>query len=226
MPEHLPAAGENRTELIDGPAGHIEALFAGPRAAIARPGYALVCHPHPLLGGAMSNKVVYTLASCAQKAGLYALRFNFRGVGRSEGVYDEGRGETDDVVFLAQWLRQRLPQGPLVLMGFSFGAWVSTAAAARLEPRAQVSIAPPFAKYFEHMPLPARPRCPWLVVHGVDDEVVDYAPTRKLLEAYDPPPRLVSFDQAGHFFHGRLNELSNVVLPFLQTQLAGQNGAP
>src|SRR3546814_9504400 len=85
--------------------------------------YTTLFRSHPLLGGALSNKVVYTLASCAQKAGLYALRFNFRGVGRSEGLHDEGRGETEDTVFLANWLRERVPQGPLVLMGFSFGAW-------------------------------------------------------------------------------------------------------
>jgi alpha/beta superfamily hydrolase len=220
MSDSLPAAGESRTELIRGPAGLIEASFAGPRQPLARPGYALICHPHPLLGGALSNKVVYTLASCAQKAGLYALRFNFRGVGRSEGLHDEGRGETDDTVFLAEWLRERLPAGPLVLMGFSFGAWVSTNAAARLDPLAQVSIAPPFAKYFDHLPKPARPRCPWLVVHSTDDDVVDYETTRTMLDTYDPPPQLVTFDGAGHFYHGRLNDLTDVVLPFLQTRLA------
>jgi alpha/beta superfamily hydrolase len=220
MSDLLPAAGESRTELIRGPAGLIEASFAGPRQPRAQAGYALICHPHPLLGGALSNKVVYTLASCAQKAGLYALRFNFRGVGRSEGLHDEGRGETDDTVFLAGWLRERLPAGPLVLMGFSFGAWVSTNAAARLDPLAQVSIAPPFAKYFDHLPKPARPRCPWLVVHSTDDDVVEYETTRAMLDTYDPPPQLVTFDGAGHFFHGRLNDLTDTVLPFLQTQLA------
>lgn len=225
MSNLLPAAGESRTELIPGPAGLIEASFAGPRPidgqALAQPGYAVICHPHPLMGGALSNKVVYTLASCAQKAGLYALRFNFRGVGRSQGVHDEGRGETEDTVFLANWLRERIPQGRLVLMGFSFGAWVSTNAAAQLSPVAQVSIAPPFAKYFDHMPKPKRPPCPWLVAHSTDDDIVEYEASRAMLESYDPPPQWVEFEGAGHFFHGRLNDLSDVVLPFLQNQLGG-----
>lgn len=219
MSETLPAAGETRTELIPGPAGLIEAVLSGPRGETARPGCAVVCHPHPLMGGALSNKVAYTLASCAQKAGLYALRFNFRGVGRSEGAHDRGRGETDDTVFLAGWLRERLPQGPLVLMGFSFGAWVSVAAAARLAPAAQVSVAPPFMKYVDEAAPPPRPRCPWLVVHARDDEVVDYAATQRILQAYAPPPELAVLEHGGHFFHGRLGELGDVVLPFLEKHL-------
>ncbi|MES0873562.1 alpha/beta hydrolase [Sinimarinibacterium thermocellulolyticum] len=215
----LPAAGTTAEHLIDGPAGRIEALWSTPRTARADAARAIVCHPHPLFGGAMSNKVAYTLASTAQKAGLHALRFNFRGVGRSEGVHDEGRGETADVVFLAGWLRERLGPGPLVLLGFSFGAWVSLRAAAALRPVAQVSIAPPFGKYVGDAGVPPRPPCPWLVVHGTDDEVVDYAQTRAVLDTYVPPPELVSLDGTGHFFHGRLNELSSTVLTFLQAHL-------
>lgn len=221
MSEFLPAAGESRTELIAGPAGLIEASFAAPRADVARAGVALICHPHPLMGGALSNKVTYTLASCALKAGFHALRFNFRGVGKSAGVHDGGCGETDDVVFLGEWLRAQLPDAPLMLMGFSFGAWVSVNAAARLAPAAQVSIAPPFAKYFDDLPKPQRPPCPWLVVHGTADDVVDLEQTRTALAAYTPPPQLVTVDGSGHFFHGRLNDLTDIVLPFLQAQPAG-----
>ena len=83
----LPEPGQSKTELIDGPAGAIEILLQAPRAPAAAGGYAVICHPHPLMGGALSNKVTYTLANCAQKAGLYALRFNFRGVGRSAGAH-------------------------------------------------------------------------------------------------------------------------------------------
>ena len=219
MSNDLPAPGEIRTFLIDGPSGAIEAMLQAPRTpAVA--GYAVVCHPHPLFGGAMSNKVTYTLASSAQQAGYYALRFNFRGVGRSAGQHDEGRGEVDDTVFVAEWLRQRvqeqLPEAPLLLAGFSFGAWVSVAAAARLKPSTQVSIAPPFAKYAGDAPQPPRPPCPWLVVHGRDDEVVAYEETVAALKIYDPPPELVTMDGVGHFFHNRLADLGNVVLPFMQ----------
>ncbi len=212
----LPAPGQSSEALIDGPAGRIEILLSAPREPVEPAGFAVICHPHPLFGGAMSNKVTYALASSANKAGLYALRFNFRGVGRSGGEHDNGRGETDDVEFLATWMREQLPDGPAVLMGFSFGAWVSARAAAQVRPVAQVSIAPPFSKYFDDMPPPPRPPCPWLVVHGTDDEVVDYQQTRRILERYDPPPELVALDGVGHFFHGRLTDLGNIVLPFLQ----------
>ncbi|MFT4047467.1 MAG: hypothetical protein QM661_12325 [Solimonas sp.] len=222
MSDALPAAGQTQTLLLDGPAGRLEVQINAPAAPAADSGFAVVCHPHPLFGGALGNKVTYTLASCAQKAGLYALRFNFRGVGRSEGRHDEGRGETDDTVFLAGWLRERLPRGPLLLAGFSFGAWVSVAAAARVRPTAQVSIAPPFAKYFGDAPPPPRPPCPWLVVHGRDDEVVPYEETVIALKTYDPPPQLVTLDRVGHFFHNKLAELSEVVLPFVREHV----GAP
>lgn len=215
----LPAAGTTLETLIQGPAGRIEALWSAPTQSLAEPAVAIVCHPHPLFGGAMSNKVAYMLASTAQKAGLYALRFNFRGVGRSEGVHDQGRGETEDVVFLARWLQERLPQSRLVLMGFSFGAWVSVRAAKPLQPLAQVSIAPPFGKYVGDDAVPPRPHCPWLVVHSRDDEVVDYMQTKAALDAYTPPPELVTLDGAGHFFHGRLTELGGILLPFLQRHL-------
>lgn len=215
----LPSAGNTEERLIAGPAGRIEALLSAPLQAIARPAFAIVCHPHPLFGGAMSNKVAYMLAASAQKAGLYALRFNFRGVGRSEGAHDAGRGETRDVEFLVEWMHERLPGARVVLMGFSFGAWVSVRAARTVQPVAQVSIAPPFGKYVGDDAVPPRPQCPWLVVHGVDDEVVDYAQTKAVLDAYDPPPELVTLDGVGHFFHGRLTELGGIVQPFLQRHL-------
>lgn len=209
---NIPAPGAAETLLLPGPAGAIETLVAVPDAAPR--GVAVICHPHPLHGGALSNKVAYTLAACALKAGFVAARFNFRGVGRSQGTHDEGRGETDDTLAVAAWLRGQRPGAPLLLAGFSFGAFVSLKAAARARPALQVSIAPPF-KYFEAEPLPPRPEAPWLVVHGRDDEVVDYAGTRAVLERYQPPPELVTLDGVGHFFHGRLRDLEAALGDFL-----------
>lgn len=217
----LPEAGQSRNLLLDGPAGAIEVLLAAPREPVPPAGCAVICHPHPLHGGELSNKITYTLASCALKAGLYALRFNFRGVGRSAGVHDNGRGETEDTVFLARWLQAQQPDAKLLLAGFSFGAWVSANAAAQLQPSAVISIAPPFAKYFDDAPLPKRPACPWLVIHDTDDDVVDYAESKPLLEAYSPPPQLVTTSGAGHFYHGRLGDLTAEILPFLQQHFAG-----
>lgn len=213
----LPAPGQSLELFVAGPAGRLETQLAAPREAAA--GICVVCHPHPLYGGAMSNKVVYTLASAALKAGLVTARFNFRGVGRSEGRYDEARGETDDTLAVVDWLRQRLPAGPLLLAGFSFGAYVSLKAAARTHPALLVSASIPFGKYVDAAEPPPHPGCPWLAVHSVDDEVVEFETTRRVLETYAPPPRLVRLEGAGHFYHGRLGELQQIVQPFLQEHL-------
>lgn len=207
--------------LVPGSAGEIETLLASPRAPAATPGFAVICHPHPLMGGAMTNKVAYTLASAALKAGLHALRFNFRGVGKSAGMHDEGRGETDDVIALCHWMRERYPGARLMLAGFSFGAFVSLQAAAHAKPDLLISIAPPFGKkYAADVPPPRRPECPWLVVHGLDDEVVSYAETVAVLKKYSPPPELVTLDGVGHFFHGRLTDVSEAVGSFIQKNWA------
>jgi hypothetical protein len=219
----LPDPGRAETLLLRGAAGAIETLVAVPAAAPA--GVAVICHPHPLHGGALTNKVAYTLASCAAQAGLVAARFNFRGVGRSQGAHDDGRGETDDTLAVVAWLRQQLPAAPLLLAGFSFGAFVSLKAAAPARPALQVSVAPPF-KYFSAEPLPPRPAAPWLVVHSRDDDVVPYDETRATLARFDPPPELATFDDAGHFFHGRLGELQQAVSTFIGRHWPAPAGAP
>jgi alpha/beta superfamily hydrolase len=219
-PDHaeLPAPGESRSCYVDGPDGRIETLLAAPRQA-QYAGVCVVCHPHPQFGGAMSNKVVYALASSALQAGLLTARFNFRGVGRSEGSYDQARGETDDALAVVDWLRRFSPQAPLLLAGFSFGAYVSLKAAATARPAALVSISIPFGKYLEGAVTPPHPGCPWLALHSADDEVVAFEDTRAVLEAYTPPPRLVRLEGAGHFYHGRLGDLQQAVLPFVQEHL-------
>lgn len=212
----LPAPGQTANLLLPAAAGQAEVLLSLPKTPPR--GVAVIAHPHPLMGGAMSNKVVYTLASCAQKSGLVALRFNFRGVGRSEGVHDNGIGETDDVLALADGLRTQWPGLPLVLMGFSFGAFVTVRAAQWAKPQALVSIAPPFSKYVDH-PVPPQPPCPWLVLHSTDDEVVAYDDTAAILRGFNPPPQLVTLEGAGHFFHGRLGDVERAVMPFLAQSL-------
>lgn len=211
--EQLPAPGASVQGLIAGAAGALECHLAMPRQAPR--GIAVVCHPHPLFGGAMSNKVVYTLASIALKQDLIALRFNFRGVGSSQGVHDAARGETEDCVQLVDWLRARAPGLPLLLCGFSFGAFVALNAAARARPALLVSVAPPFGRYFEGAPNPPAPGCPWLALHSRDDDTVPYAETAEILARYTPAPTLVTVDGAGHFFHGRLQDIQDAVLPFL-----------
>ena len=116
--------------VIDGPAGSLEALLEDPGADGRH--FAVVCHPHPLHGGTMHNKVVHTLARALQEQGMPTLRFNYRGVGASAGAYDDGRGETEDALAVIAWGRRRWPGAQLVLAGFSFGAFVASHAIARL----------------------------------------------------------------------------------------------
>lgn len=211
----LPAAGTSAAQLPLGPAGAIEVLLSAPRQEAW--GGCVICHPHPLYGGAMSNKVVYTLAATAGKAGLATLRFNFRGVGKSAGLHDEGRGETDDVVWLAAQMRALLPaDAPLLLAGFSFGAFVALQAAALVQPAGLMQVAPPFGKYFGDAPRPPQPACAWTVIHSRDDDTVAYAETAAELIRYAQPPTLVTVDGAGHFFHGRLAEVDGAFAQLIQ----------
>jgi hypothetical protein len=213
----LPAAGHHSAGLIDGPAGALEVELGAPDAGEVR-ALSVICHPHPMYGGALTNKVVYALARSAQASGYAALRFNFRGVGKSSGAYDRGVGEIEDACAAAAWLREQYPERPLVIQGFSFGAFISLCAAARLEARGLVTISVPAAGYLERA-APPSPDCPWLAVHSRDDDVVAYDDTAAMLKQYQPAPHLATLDGAGHFYHGHLNELRDIVQPFLVERL-------
>ncbi len=194
---------------IDGPAGALEALYTEP------PGdgdsYAVVCHPHPLFGGTMENKVVTTLARSFQQCGMATVRFNFRGVGQSEGSYAEGRGETADAVAVADWAASRWPGRQLVAAGFSFGAYIAWRLAALRSATRLVMIAPP-VQSFDFSVSGEPPQIPWLIVQGDADEVVDPIRVREWADASVPPPNLVVLPGVGHFFHGHLNELRDAVI--------------
>ena len=203
--------------VIAGPAGDLEALVEDPGAA--KPAACMVvCHPHPLHGGTMQNKVVTTLARCAEERGMPSLRFNFRGVGASAGAFDEGRGETEDALAAVATARQRWPDAALWLAGFSFGGYIALRASTTRgvgEVSRLVTIAPAFTRYYGTVRDVAVPDCPWMVVQDPADEVIDGAAVIDWCERLDPPPTLVTMPAAGHFFHGRLNDLQAAVLPFL-----------
>lgn len=212
------AVGARQRLCIAGAAGDIECALSGPRTAPLR-GALLVCHPHPLYGGTMDNKVVTTLAAAGNDVGLAALRFNFRGVGASHGVHDEGRGEAGDCRRLAEWLRSELEGLPLLLAGFSFGGFVALRAQAAIAPAGLVTVAPA-ARYLEAGEPGHWPDCPWLTIHAVDDDVVPLAETQRCLEAAEPPPRWEIPDGGGHFFHGRLDAVRAPARDFMQGLLA------
>jgi alpha/beta superfamily hydrolase len=204
--------------VIDGPAGALEARIEEPVPGATAAAVGVVCHPHPLYGGTMQNKVVHTLARAMQELGVPTLRFNFRGVGHSAGTYDGGVGELDDALAACAWARRRWHCDSLWLAGFSFGSAVALQAAAALRPDALVTVAPPVGRIIV-TPV-ARPACPWLIVHGDRVELVDAALVRKWAGDFAPPPRLVVLADAEHFFHGRLGELRAAVFEFL----AGEGG--
>jgi alpha/beta superfamily hydrolase len=197
---------QTEKRLIAGPAGAIECAIDVPGADAPVRGVAVLCHPHPLHGGTMDNKVVQTLARAFVQLGYRAVRFNFRGIGGSAGAWDEGRGEVDDALAVIAALRE--PGLPLALGGFSFGAYVATQAAARLpaDARAErlVLVGPAVVNF------PAAPVSQdSIVIHGESDEVV---PLSAVLDWARPQVLPVTVVPAtGHFFHGQLGLLKQLI---------------
>lgn len=190
---------------IAGPAGLLSVAIDPTTEAPAR-GLAVVCHPNPLQGGTMDNKVVTTVARALVQRGWRVVRFNYRGVGRSEGTWDEGRGEVDDA--LAVIAAHRLDGEALALGGFSFGGFIAASAAARLptaeQPRRLVLIAP--AMRLAPPPVPDDT----LVIHGEADDIVPLSATMDWARPQALP--VVVVPGAGHFFHGQLPLLKALVL--------------
>lgn len=206
--------GSAITLTLDGPAGALEVVVDAPEPDVAlRPLVAIVCHPLPTEGGSMHNKVVTMTARALRECGATTVRFNFRGTGASEGSFDDGHGEVDDLRAVVSWVRSQRPNHFLWLSGFSFGAYVSLKLAAEVDPGLVISIAPPAGRSwdFEQMPIYAGP---WLVIQGEADEIVDpqavYAWIDSL-KSQRPPPALVKIPDTSHFFHRRLMDLRGAV---------------
>jgi alpha/beta superfamily hydrolase len=198
-------------QTIAGPSGALEVLREEPVEGKPPERFAVVCHPHPLYGGTLDNKVVHTLARATLELGIPALRFNFRGVGASAGHFDEGRGEVDDALAVREWGRELWPQAVPWLLGFSFGAVVAIRAAARANPERVVAVAPAVDRFAVD---DAVPRCPWLIVQGDADEVVDPHKVLSWAARLTPAPTVAVLAGASHFFHGRLPELREAVIAF------------
>ncbi|MBI3148185.1 MAG: alpha/beta fold hydrolase [Betaproteobacteria bacterium] len=195
------------TLLIDGPAGKLELAFSAAQTDILRPaprGLALIAHPHPLHGGTMENKVAQTLAKTFALLGYTAVRFNFRGVGQSEGGFDDGRGETEDALAALSHAQQRFGAGPVVLAGFSFGAFVQTRVAQTVTAERLVLVGPAVNR-FEAAAVPPGT----LVIHGEEDDVVPLAAVFEWARPQQLP--VIVFPGCGHFFHGRLTQLQQVL---------------
>ena len=196
---------------LQGPAGAIEALRDAPEGASR--GVAVIAHPHPLFGGTMDNKVVQTLARAFAQSGWTAVRFNFRGVGATAGQHDEGRGETDDLLAV---VATQAPQGPLALAGFSFGSFVASRAVHTLWPARSIDkivLVGTAASRFDVATLPPDSHERTLVVHGEHDDTV---PLLSVLDWARPQSLPVTvIPGGGHFFHGQLPLLKNLVVRHL-----------
>jgi alpha/beta superfamily hydrolase len=204
---------------IPGPVGPLEALLEEPAAGHI--GHAVLCHPHPLQGGTLHNKVVHTLARALQELGFATLRFNYRGVGASAGSYGDSIGETADTLAVTAWAAARYGASPLVLGGFSFGGAVAFGASQALAPVALITVAPAIDRVA--VASATRPNCQWLIVQGEADDVVASERVQAWASGFNPPPELRLLPGVGHFFHGALNELRVAVQSFATPLLPDQS---
>lgn len=205
--------------MLTGPQGQLEAIICRQQQAANSP-VVIVCHPHPLHQGTMHNKVVYMLTHAFADLQLTTLRFNYRGVGASDGQYGEGEGETEDLLAVMASIQQQYPASPIWLAGFSFGCYVVANASQQQAVQQLLMIAPavshlPFDR-FHHFP------CPLLIVQGDQDDVVDYRLTEKWQQQLDQLPEWKILSGAGHFFHGQLTALRKVVRERYQSILSDE----
>ena len=211
------------TLLLPGPAGALEVAVDLPEDGVqALPLVAIICHPLPTEGGTMHNKVVTMAARALRESGATTVRFNFRGTGQSQGEFDDGEGELDDLRAVAAWVRAQRPGDTLWLAGFSFGAYVSLRAAAELRPALLLSIAPPAGRWdFDAITLPAMP---WLVIQGESDEIVDPQAVYDWLEQTGAQAELVRMPDTSHFFHRKLIDLRGAIKHGVHAYLPAADG--
>lgn len=213
--EQFAVAGEHALTL-QGAVGKIEAILTVPSQN--NPTHMVFLgHPHSLQGGTMNNKVVTTLARVFKELGIPSLRFNFRGVGESAGVYDAGIGESEDMLLLVQQWQAQWPELKLIFAGFSFGSYVAYRAAAQADSKLLITVAPAVHHYnygeFDRDP------SPWLVVQGEDDEVVPQALVFDFVQQAKTTIDLIPFANTGHFFHGKLIELKATLMDYISSEV-------
>lgn len=201
--------------------GRLEGILKEPLAGVARRGVALVLHPHPQHGGTMHNKVAFRTAAALNDAGLVALRINFRGVGLSTGVYDNGEGEQDDARDALNYLASRYPQEEITVAGFSFGSRVGLKVGMEDERVVRLIGVGAAARLYDYSWLKAC-RKPLLLVHGAADEIAVADGARELFASLPPtvPATLEIIDDAGHFFDKQLDTLKRIITAWMLAQMS------
>lgn len=206
---------------ISGPVGHLEsALSRGDSDAplSGLNGLAIICHPHPQHGGTMDNKVVTTLMRTYRDLGVHVLRFNFRGVGQSNGVFDNAVGELDDLLAVIAWAKNNLQQSPILIAGFSFGSSIAARASYSVAGLVHLTlVAPPVERYeYDRDGIFNSPAC---VIQGDQDERVIAAGVYQWVAQLKSPAELIRYPEAGHFFHGYLSALKTDLTETLLRQI-------
>lgn len=202
--------------VFQGEAGQLEAVLTVP--PVRNDDYlAILGHPHSLQGGTMNNKVVTTMARAFKELGIPSIRFNFRGVGQSDGIYDVGIGESQDMLALVRFWRQERPETRFLFAGFSFGSYVAYRAAAQSANELLITVAPPVHHYDYHE---FRAPHPWLIMQGEVDEVVPLSLVLEFAVQSSPPLTVTCFPETSHFFHGKLLDLKAKLIEGIHSQVA------
>ena len=211
-PEQFP----DKTFFLQGPVGKIECLPGDPVDGEDRQAVGIICHPHPLFGGTMHNKVTHMIEKAFRELGAYTIRFNFRGVGETDGEFDDGNGETEDVIAIYNWVKELFPEHDIWLAGFSFVFYTALKACPTVNPTQFLTIAPPVERYdYTQLEIP---QCPWLIIQGEEDDVVTPKAVYNYVDTLEPRPQLITF-KAGHFFHRRLIDLKGAIKNGILRQL-------
>lgn len=213
---------QEKEVLIPGPQGQLQAVIQAGKA-IDSPRFddqqvVIVCHPHPLMEGSMHNKVVHTCCRTFRDLGVKSVRFNFRGVEKSEGEYADGIGETEDLLAVVNWVQKEVPGAHCYIAGFSFGSFVATNGVKKLFDQGSavdglIAIAPPVSRmdFDQFLPMPLKT----LVIMGEADEVVDPQVVFDWCAKDEENLHLVKMAETSHFFHGKLTQLKSIVTDYL-----------
>lgn len=202
--------------VLQGLVGSLEAVLTVPET-IQSSHVAFLGHPHSLQGGTMNNKVVTTMARVFKELGIPSLRFNFRGVGQSEGVYNDGIGESEDMRALVRMWQKEQAEIQLIFAGFSFGSYVAYRTASQCGQGLLITIAPP-VHHYDYKEFHPSPN-PWLIVQGDADEVVPSALVFDFAQHASPAIPVIEFADTGHFFHGKLIELKEKLIEYIRVQV-------
>lgn len=201
---------DDATFLMAGPVGKLEVMTSRPQN-VEKSVTGIICHPHPLHGGTMHNKVVTTIAKAFDQLGLKTVRFNFQGVGKSEGKYDNAIGETDDLKTIIKWIRHNHPDDEIWLAGFSFGAYIAAKVTNADRSIARLITIAPAVNHSDYASL-TDISCPWWLIVGRQDELVPFAEVKTFVDDSPVAIKFIPVEEATHFFHGLLIKLREILI--------------